>query len=148
SPQDVSKYLELAKLLVDLEKFDEAESILLRGIESCSEASALGEQLTAVRELRSRYEMALAEAAASLKDVEQNLQFPWLETVLLLAGFALLLQLFPAVGSTIRRLIDIRQWSRTGWFVANIVVAIMLCLLRFAPTAIKGLRHWRRQRIK
>jgi tetratricopeptide (TPR) repeat protein len=150
NPQDVSNYAKLAKVLLDAEQFDQAEAVVARGMTACTEDSVLVELLAAVRESRSHHDALVAQSRrkVALPTDHVKRQVPWLETLLALAVFVLIVQLFPAVGTTVRRVIDIRHWSRAGWFIANILVVLLLCSLRFWSTAIDGIRRWRRGQLR
>jgi hypothetical protein len=69
----------------------------------------------------------------------------WLETLLYLAGLALLLQLFP--GLWIRfwekatAILDPRSWSQVSWIVANLVIVLALVSVRFAPNFKSGVHE-------
>jgi prepilin-type N-terminal cleavage/methylation domain-containing protein len=61
--------------------------------------------------------------------------FALLELLLVLAIAVLAIQLSAALRSWIVALADIRQWSRTSWFVANLVAVVLLAAIRFGPEA-------------
>jgi hypothetical protein len=64
-------------------------------------------------------------------------KLPWLEIALGLTTLSLVAQLFPgpaaAAGSFLLGLLDVREWSRTTWFVANLLFVALLVGVRFAP---------------
>jgi len=61
-------------------------------------------------------------------------RLPWLEIALALTSISLVLQLFPAVGTGVLELLDVRNWSRTTWFVVNLGFVGLLVAVRFTPT--------------
>ncbi len=65
-----------------------------------------------------------------------------METLLGLAVLALLLQLFPSVGREVLAALDPRNWPRTVWFAANVVVLLVLVAVRFGPQLAAD---WRKQ---
>lgn len=65
-----------------------------------------------------------------------------LELLLAIAIAALLIQCFPVLWP----LLDVRNWSRTIWFVANLVVLLVLLTVRFLPNMLEDLREMRIQR--
>ena len=60
---------------------------------------------------------------------------PHFEGAIGLAGIVLILQLFPNLATKMWHVVDIRHWSRLTWFVANIIVVMLLCMLRYGPGA-------------
>jgi tetratricopeptide (TPR) repeat protein len=130
-PKDASNYLELANLLVDLEHFQEAELLLSRGVAACGEHTALRERLNDIQMLRAQQEAEIAEARR--KEIERRnrpFRMPWMEIVLVAAGFFLILQVFPAIAVAMWKGIDFRQWSLTNWFEVNIAAILVLIVLR------------------
>ena len=69
----------------------------------------------------------------------------WLELLLLLAALALLLQLWPALGAQFLRALDIRNWSSSIKFLANLGFVLVLVGIRFGPDF---LRDWRERRVR
>jgi len=67
--------------------------------------------------------------------------FAWLETLLVLALLALVLQLFPSLLG----LLDVRNWSRGTWFAMNGVVVLILLAIRFGPDLVEDWRQRRQQ---
>jgi len=59
--------------------------------------------------------------------------FASLELLLVIAILAVLFQLFPSLWFSLAWAVDFRNWSRGGWLVANIVVVVALCAVRFRP---------------
>ena len=59
---------------------------------------------------------------------------PWLEIALVATSMSLTLQLFPAVGTALLDLVDVRNWSRTTWFIVNLGFVAVLLAVRFMPT--------------
>lgn len=132
-PYDVSNYLKLADLMYEAEQFAEAEAVLNRGITTIGEQATLVDRLQRVRAQRIDWEMELAEAQRQRRErlERKPIHIPWLELVLGMAAIALLFQFFPAMAAATWRLIDFRNWSRLTWFVANVVVLLFLCGIRF-----------------
>ena len=58
---------------------------------------------------------------------------PWLEIVLATSVVALAIQLFPSLGTLILRGIDVRNWSRATFFLANLAVLVVLLSVRYFP---------------
>ncbi len=69
--------------------------------------------------------------------------FAWLELLLALAMLALVLQLFPRAGQTLVWMLDVRNWPRTVWFGANLIVLLVLVAVRFGPQLVE---EWRERR--
>jgi len=61
-------------------------------------------------------------------------RLPWLEIALVATSISLTLQLFPAVGTALLDLVDVRNWSRTTWFAVNVGFVAVLLAVRFTPT--------------
>jgi hypothetical protein len=61
-------------------------------------------------------------------------KLPWLEVALVATSISLVLQLFPAVGTALLDLLDVRNWSRSTWFVVNLGFVGLLLIVRFTPT--------------
>ena len=53
--------------------------------------------------------------------------------LLLAAAILLLFQLFPGIWNELKQLFDFRTWSQREWFIANLLLVIVLVALRFAP---------------
>ncbi len=149
NPQDVSNYLELADLLALKDLYQEAESTLMRGMAACGEQPELKNQLAQIRTLRFEQEQAAAEARrkAELKRQQRPFRMPWLEAILALAALALALQLFPPVAAATWQVIDVRQWSRTGWLIANIGLLGFLFFVRLWPLRTRNAPARRRSAI-
>ena len=138
-PHDLANYLELAKLLVDDERYCEAEGLLNRAMAACGENAIVAERLRQIESLRTQHEVDIAEAQR--KEIErQNRPFrmPWLELGLALAAVALVLQLFPPVAAASWKIVDFRHWSRAGWFAANIAALLILSVIRFIPALLRS----------
>lgn len=71
--------------------------------------------------------------------------FAWLELLLVLAAVVLLIQIWPAFGNRILRGIDIRNWSSSVKFVANVLIVLVLIGIRFGPEL---LSQWRERRLR
>ena len=52
---------------------------------------------------------------------------------LVVSSVTLLFALFPALWQWLMAAIDVRNWSRMTWFVANVVVVVILLSIRLAP---------------
>ncbi len=72
--------------------------------------------------------------------------FGGLELLLALAVLALVLQMFPRAGKTVLWMLDVRNWPRTVWFGANLVVLLVLVGVRFGPQVVEDWRT-RRERL-
>ncbi len=72
--------------------------------------------------------------------------FAWVELLLSLAILVLVLQLFPRAGRTLLWTLDVRNWPRTVWIAANVVVLMLLVSMRFGPQLIEDWRM-RQQRL-
>lgn len=57
----------------------------------------------------------------------------WLEFLFVLAFAALILQLLPTLAQKFLWALDLRNWSRTSWFIVNLMVVAALLGIRFAP---------------
>jgi hypothetical protein len=68
-------------------------------------------------------------------------KLPWLEIALAVTSLALVLQLYPAIGTWILNQIDVRTWSRTTWFVCNAVFVSLLVAVRFVPDVLARIRE-------
>lgn len=66
----------------------------------------------------------------------------WLELLLALAIFSLILQLFPPLAQAL----DVRTWTRSTWFVVNLVFVTALVLIRLAPDWVLDWRSHRDQK--
>ncbi|MBX3435234.1 MAG: hypothetical protein KF847_18095, partial [Pirellulales bacterium] len=60
-------------------------------------------------------------------------RLPWLESLLLCALLMLLLQLSGSFRSWLLGFINIGSWSRTAWFVTNLLIVAALVGIRFGP---------------
>jgi len=139
-PHDVANYLDLAKLLCEAEQFHEAERILNRGIATVGKHTALVDCLQKVQSQRATQEMLAAEALREAERRRQKKPFrmPWLEAGLGVAALVLTFQFFPSLAATTWQTLDLREWSRTTWFVANAFVLLLLCGIRFGPDLFKS----------
>lgn len=59
--------------------------------------------------------------------------FAWLEVLLALAFIALLFQVFPALWLGTLDVVDVRNWSRTTWFVLNVAGVVGLLVYKSWP---------------
>lgn len=134
-PQDEATYLELADLLIASEEYEAAQAGLKRAVVACGESLLLIEKLDHVRDLLARQRQAAAEAnlRANQTIEQQPLRIPWLELALAAAVIGLGLQFFPSASAAAWRAIDVRNWSRTTWFVINVLAILLLVAVRFAP---------------
>ena len=69
----------------------------------------------------------------------------WLELLLSLAVIALVFQIWPNLGSILLFALYFRNWSQTVWFVANVVIVVLLLGIHFGP---RLANDWREQRQK
>jgi len=67
------------------------------------------------------------------KRFERRSGAAWLELILLLAIVVLSIQLMPLLWP----ILDVRNWSRTAWFAANIVVLLALLATWYLPNLIE-----------
>lgn len=74
--------------------------------------------------------------------------FGWLELLLLLTVIALLFQLFPATMWWLVQLLDIREWSRRTWFIANLIFVLVFVGIRTMPEIKAGLTHRHQKAMK
>ena len=58
---------------------------------------------------------------------------PWLELLLLATLLSLAGQLVPERGVRLLAALDMRTWSRTAWFLANLAVVVALVGFRYGP---------------
>jgi hypothetical protein len=73
----------------------------------------------------------------------QRSGFGWLELLLALAMLALLFQMFPEVGRFALWSLDARNWSRTVWFLGNLLILGLLVAIRFGPQVVE---EWKSRR--
>lgn len=74
--------------------------------------------------------------------------YRWLEWLLVLSVFCLVVQVLPQnlmarFGQFVLLMVDPRNWPRTAWFVANLLIVLVLLAVRFGPGL---LQDWREQR--
>ncbi len=69
----------------------------------------------------------------------------WIEVLLVLACFALLLQFFPSLWFRLIWVVDVRNWSRSVWVGLNVGAVLVLCGVRFGPELYK---EWRERRAR
>jgi hypothetical protein len=67
---------------------------------------------------------------------QRNSVYSRLELTLVLASLTLILQCFPSLWHGILAAIDVRNWSRTVWFVFNVFVLVALSGVHFGPQLI------------
>ena len=135
NPRDETTHLELADLLIASEEYEAAEAGLQRAVVACGESRPLIEKLDHVRDMLAQQRQAIAEAhqRANQKVEQPPLRIPWLELALVAAFVGLGLQFFPSASAAVLRAMDVRNWSRTTWFVINVLVVMLLVSVRFAP---------------
>lgn len=80
--------------------------------------------------------------------------FAWLELLLALAAIALFFQMFPSAWSRLFQMfgaifrgvvwaVDFRGWSRSVWFIVNVVMVLSLIGIRYGPEMKES---WKEQR--
>jgi tetratricopeptide (TPR) repeat protein len=134
NPRNVSGDMKLSRFLVKTNQLNPAETALSRSAATCGEQKELQDQLQQVRASLAEQERQLAENRAAerrLKDVP--LSVPWLELALMSSLILLILQLYPPAGAVAWRLVDMTQWSRSGWFIFNMILLFGLFAVRFGP---------------
>jgi hypothetical protein len=67
----------------------------------------------------------------------------WWETAIAIAVVCIVFQLFPAMPRVLVDLLDFRDWSRSAWLTANLVVLFTLLVVRFGPSVYDA---WRSRR--
>ena len=67
-------------------------------------------------------------------------RFDKLQLLVIAAIVVLLCQTFPSFLNFLASVVNIRRWTRTGWFAANTVVVVALLLVRFGPDLIASWR--------
>jgi len=131
-PQNLGNYVELAQLLLESNQLTAAEGVLNRAITACGETSSLLEQLERVHYLRAEELRILAEQHELKQEMESGtIRIPWLELILGSAFVLLIIQIVPSAKTIAIKLIDVRQWSRAGWFLFNVAILLGLVALRF-----------------
>jgi len=143
-PYTALNYLKLADLMAESDEFSEAVGLLQQGIEMCGQQDALNERLERYRELMGKAKLAQIEKRESYRQ-SQAARVPWLEAILLVAVCTLLLQLFPSLGLAAQRVLNVRQWSRSTWFAANVLLLLFLCILYYGPS-FRGILRSRKMR--
>ena len=58
---------------------------------------------------------------------------PWLELLLLATLLSLAGQLAPELGTRLLAALDMRTWTRTAWFLANLAIVAALVGFRYGP---------------
>jgi Flp pilus assembly protein TadD len=143
NPQDERLHLRLADELIASAEYEEAERRLQQALIACDGSQPLLEKLEQVRTLLAQQRQNQAEAAlhAHLQPAERECRTPWLELLLVTAMLALVLQFFPALGTTLGQVLDFRNWGRGTWFVVNVLILLFLCSLRFFPELLRSFRR-------
>lgn len=129
NPNDSENYLHLVELYVERGRYLDAQSVLNRGIGNCSDAAELNELLKFVENRLHDQEMerqSLQEQQIRPNDIALP-AIPWLELTLLGAIGLLVVQFLPAVGASL----DVTQWSRSTWAMANLYALFGLLLIRY-----------------
>ncbi len=142
-PLNVANYVELAGRHILASRFDAAEVVLSRGVASCGEDFALLEQLKRVRHLRLEEHQQYKNQKIEPQFQNRPRQTRWPELCLAGTVILLVLQLFPSVPSTIRAIIDFRDWSRFGWIGFNVFVLVALIGAQCAPVIRLLIGSWR-----
>lgn len=71
---------------------------------------------------------------------ESRKAFPWLECLLGAAILSLTAQLLGANAGEWLAALDFRKWSRTTWFLANLVFVASLVGVRYGPAVLSSLQ--------
>lgn len=146
-PQNIANYLELAELLLGSKQFNAAEALLTRAIRMCGNQKPLVVQLDQARVRRAKEQRIFAEERAPEQQIDgAALRIPWFQIATLLAVVILALQLIPPAGHVVWRSVDVRRWSRFGWFLFNIIILLVLIGVRFAPNCRAFMRRRRVRR--
>lgn len=74
--------------------------------------------------------------------------FALLELILVLAIISLLFQLFPSAWWWTVSVLDVRDWSRVTWFVANIVFLTVVVAVHVAPDIKRFFAERKRSAVK
>ena len=125
-PSNVELYIELSQLLIDEQRWNEAEHVLQRCLTACGDAPTLRAQLERLRQLRSEKQQHDINARQSTE--EPSTPLPWLEVMLACAGVALVLQIAPGLMTGIPKFITANR--RSLFLLGNILIAITLWFLR------------------
>lgn len=125
NPSNVGLYIELAQLMIDDRRWNDAETVLQRCVSACGEDRRVTELLERVRLLRFEEQQKL-NAAKTVEEPATPL--PWLEIGLACAGIVLLFQLAPSMMTSIPAFLT-ANW-KTLLLVANILFLPVLFLFR------------------
>ena len=68
--------------------------------------------------------------------------------LLVLAALALSVQIFPQLWASILWGIDVRNWSRNTWIIANALAVAFLIVVRYGPGIAKSWQERRQQTAK
>lgn len=71
--------------------------------------------------------------------------FAWLELLLALAAVVLLMQMWPAFGSQVLWVLDVRNWPSSVKIIANLLFILVLVGIRIGPEL---LNQWRERRLR
>jgi tetratricopeptide (TPR) repeat protein len=146
-PKNVTNYLELAALLLGSNQYNAAETLLTRAVSACGDQQSLVDMLGRVRYLRAEEQRMLEEERAAVQNLaDAPIRIPWMELGLGAAVLLLVLQLVPSIAVTTWRIIDVRNWSASGWLAFNLIVLMGLIIIRFIPTLRTNARRRRIRR--
>ncbi|BBO35577.1 hypothetical protein PLANPX_5189 [Lacipirellula parvula] len=133
APNASENYLRLAELHVERGRYLDAQSVLYRGISNCGEVAKLDELLELVGKRLKEQEIerqALEAMRIHANDIALP-AIPWLELTLTGAIGLLILQFLPDVGTRILAAVNVAQWSRGTWAMANFYALFGLLLVRY-----------------
>lgn len=100
-------------------------------------------ELSAGRKPSSTTDSASFGAIVKRLPCQRRACLAWLELLLMVAIAILVLQVFPSFSRAILWSIDVRNWPRTVWFIANVGILLLLIFLRFGPQLMED---WRSRR--
>lgn len=132
NPSDIVNYLRLTELCLEADRLNDADDILRRGIAACRENTELIRMLDAVR-LRQAQQKLEAQEVGTRRQHHDPFVMPWLEVGLVLAVVALIAQLSPTTSEKFLQLLDFTKWSRTIWFLVNVLIVCVLIAVRYMP---------------
>lgn len=72
---------------------------------------------------------------------------PWIGVLLALSLVAFLLQISPSLFQLLFSWSDVRDWSRSTWFVANLVLVLFFVGIRFGPEILDSLKKPRSEKL-
>jgi hypothetical protein len=65
--------------------------------------------------------------------------FSWLTILLVVVSISLVFQLFPSLWPKLHWLLDMRNWTRTDWLIANTIMVLILFYIRFSTRLYPGI---------